>query len=106
MRISDWSSTCALPICRTVDVLRLQGKLALHPGHIVADHEQNRLDQFRPGATKGASLRQRNHITSPTSARRGHRQGRRSEERRVGKECVGRVDLGGRRIIKTKKKTR
>src|SRR3546814_13667218 len=28
----------------------------------------------------------------------------RSEERRVGKECVRRVDLGGRRIIKKKKK--
>src|SRR3546814_18328533 len=27
----------------------------------------------------------------------------RSEERRVGKECVSRVDLGGRRIIKKKK---
>src|SRR3546814_13235723 len=30
--------------------------------------------------------------------------GLRSEERRVGKECVIRVDLGGRRIIKKKKK--
>src|SRR3546814_13683937 len=29
----------------------------------------------------------------------------RSEERRVGKECVRRVDLGGRRIIKKKKLT-
>src|SRR3546814_11844294 len=28
----------------------------------------------------------------------------RSEERRVGKECVVRVDLGGRRIIKKQKK--
>src|SRR3546814_9297723 len=28
----------------------------------------------------------------------------RSEERRVGKECVSSVDLGGRRIIKKKKK--
>src|SRR3546814_15352552 len=28
----------------------------------------------------------------------------RSEERRVGKECVSRVDLGGRRIINKKKK--
>src|SRR3546814_13919965 len=30
----------------------------------------------------------------------------RSEERRVGKECVSRVDLGGRRIIKKKIKKR
>src|SRR3546814_16727411 len=29
----------------------------------------------------------------------------RSEERRVGKECVVRVDLGGRRIIKNKRYT-
>src|SRR3546814_14430309 len=29
----------------------------------------------------------------------------RSEERRVGKECVRRVDLGGRRIIKKKNTT-
>src|SRR3546814_12181633 len=29
----------------------------------------------------------------------------RSEERRVGKECVRRVDLGGRRSLKTKKNT-
>src|SRR3546814_18459632 len=29
----------------------------------------------------------------------------RSEERRVGKECVVRVDLGGSRIIKTKQDT-
>src|SRR3546814_20160772 len=30
----------------------------------------------------------------------------RSEERRVGKECVSSVDLGGRRIIKKKNKTK
>src|SRR3546814_19451946 len=30
----------------------------------------------------------------------------RSEERRVGKECVSSVDLGGRRIIKKKKTTK
>src|SRR3546814_18144608 len=33
---------------------------------------------------------------------RKHQQWR-SEERRVGKECVSRVNLGGRRIIKKKK---
>src|SRR3546814_15926192 len=36
--------------------------------------------------------------------RRSHRRRIRSEERRVGKECVIRVDLGGRRIIKKKTK--
>src|SRR3546814_11302245 len=32
------------------------------------------------------------------------REGKRSEERRVGKECVSSVDLGGRRIIKKQQK--
>src|SRR3546814_11326571 len=32
--------------------------------------------------------------------------GNRSEERRVGKECVSRVDLGGRRLIKKKTSTK
>src|SRR3546814_20438933 len=44
--------------------------------------------------------------TSPTTAprRRCSRKSARSEERRVGKELSVRVDLGGRRIIKKKKK--
>src|SRR3546814_18664755 len=37
------------------------------------------------------------------AARFAERLSARSEERRVGKECVIRVDLGGRRIIKKKK---
>src|SRR3546814_12969660 len=51
-----------------------------------------------------------NFMHAPTTALKAmDRSGRviyvRSEERRVGKECVVRVDLGGRRIIKKKKKT-
>src|SRR3546814_13663410 len=45
-------------------------------------------------------------LTRPIDAVGGGSPGphhRRSEERRVGKECVIRVDLGGRRIIKKKK---
>src|SRR3546814_5192927 len=38
-----------------------------------------------------------------TSRTAGCAEASRSEERRVGKECVRRVDLGGRRIIKKKK---
>src|SRR3546814_17200061 len=41
--------------------------------------------------------------TSPLSSQT--RRSVRSEERRVGKECVSSVDLGGRRIIKKKKET-
>src|SRR3546814_21115598 len=45
--------------------------------------------------------RDRRRVDRPVGvADRDHR----SEERRVGKECVRRVDLGGRRIIKKKKK--
>src|SRR3546814_13998971 len=39
---------------------------------------------------------------NPTLQARARSQ--RSEERRVGKECVRRVDLGGRRILKNKNK--
>src|SRR3546814_11076104 len=44
-------------------------------------------------------------VTAPAGKRMGHA-GARSEERRVGKECAVRVDLGGRRIIKKKIKDR
>src|SRR3546814_4366558 len=47
----------------------------------------------------------RDHAPDLPQASRSRVSWRRSEERRVGKECVRRVDLGGRRIIK-KKKTR
>src|SRR3546814_45205 len=40
---------------------------------------------------------------APTDAKASCLYPNRSEERRVGKECVIRVDLGGRRIIKTTK---
>src|SRR3546814_17384854 len=37
MRISDWSSTCAFPICETFKIGQLEG-IALHvPGHTPAD---------------------------------------------------------------------
>src|SRR3546814_16859980 len=43
-------------------------------------------------------------VKSPVSAAKSNETQipTRSEERRVGTECVSRVDLGGRRIIKTK----
>src|SRR3546814_10791226 len=93
MRISDWSSdVCSsdliddnrrpdlgalLSACRTV------GR-ALRPGAVVVFEST-----VYPGVTE--------EICGPALA-----EASRSEERRGGKECVVRVDLGGRRIIKKK----
>src|SRR6059036_4375304 len=48
-----------------------------------------------------ASTRRRDKPSASAPSTNGR--AARSEERRVGKECVGCVDLGGRRIIKKKK---
>src|SRR3546814_14630277 len=79
MRISDWSSD----VCSS---------------------------DLRPTRTQcgGAERRSRSLACAPPrySAHRSAVQAQhRSEERRVGKECVSRVDLGGRRIIKKKNKS-
>src|SRR3546814_15641872 len=84
--------TCALPISAQpreydgVDARRARDPLFLHHHRQDADFRMTGLPvigRMSPNA-KTASLR--------------------SEERRVGKECVSRVDLGGRRIIKKKTK--
>src|SRR3546814_16013735 len=88
MRISDWSSdVCSSDLGRDA----------------VAD-------SALPAADRGTGPRARQHRRSvrnrggwPGIARPGLRF-LRSEERRVGKEWSVRVDLGGRRIIKKKKK--
>src|SRR3546814_20599711 len=86
MRISDWSSD----VCSS-DLL----PPALHAGHLRRLRRARRRRPARPGpAHADARL-----------ARAQRRALRRSEERRVGKECVRRVDLGGRRNIKKKKKS-
>src|SRR3546814_13594620 len=57
-------------------------------------------------ARRGAARIKRNHCTAACGqcGRRNEqtRPGDRSEERRVGQECVVRVDLGGRRILTQK----
>src|SRR3546814_20035833 len=72
-------------------------------GHAVVQGYGGRLDDWRevrkqalatPGVTEALPL-----IEQPLMASFGGR----SEERRVGKECAVRVDLGGRRIIQKKK---
>src|SRR3546814_12182920 len=88
MRISDWSSdVCSSDLARaTVAGIRQPISLANQFGVIDVDPKDNvRIRDFleKPQNPTGLSDR--------------------SEERRVGKECVSRVDLGGRRIIKKKK---
>src|SRR3546814_14273930 len=78
MRISDWSS----------------GRVLFRsPGSIIRFPSSPRAPNRSPGtALLFPQIRARLSFD-------------RSEERRVGKECVVRVDLGGRRIIKKKKST-
>src|SRR3546814_11364313 len=86
VRISDWSSdVCSSDLIeRPVPRLELERRLALG-GLFLVDH---RLQVGRFLLRVGY---------------RGRRQlAERSEERRIGKECVVRVDLGGSRIIKKK----
>src|SRR3546814_14758429 len=80
MRISDWSSdVCSSDlVCAEQTSLWLPRLLPMRPKFINTLH--------------GAG-------TMMTRA------DKRSEERRVGKECAVRVDLGGRRIIKKKKRS-
>src|SRR2546430_17729296 len=73
--------TCALPICQASIVLRRRRQVR-HEGEIVA-------------------WSNRGQESVELGGRDGGRWGLRSEERRVGKS----VDLGGRRIIKKKKRT-
>src|SRR3546814_2826769 len=81
MRISDWSSD----VCSS-DLPQASSPHAARPP-----------SPRRAESDSRAARPQRRHTRSKEadSARN-----RRSEERRVGKECVVRVDLGGRRIIK------
>src|SRR3546814_11505193 len=83
MRISDWSSD----VCSS----------DLHRRRLVGDRRRPRRP---PTAVRSAYPRLRRAAARSSSCRCPAR----SEERRVGKECVVRVDLGGRRIIKKKKK--
>src|SRR3546814_5847100 len=80
MRISDWSSTCALPISRPAATRRSRATDRLGAAERRDD----------PGAADGKSARRR-ALTRRQGARSGAAGARgrhRSEERRVGKECV------------------
>src|SRR3546814_11386627 len=100
MRISDWSSdVCSSDLAKSVDA---SGKFVM-PG----------LWDMHVHFGGGPELIGENKALLPvyvaygiTSVRDAAADlGEGSEERRVGKECVVRVDLGGRRIFKKKNKT-
>src|SRR3546814_20730670 len=100
MRISDWSSdVCSSDLIRRAGRIGEHGALEIVCGEAVADGEGEEVDYFvrvrtdemRAKDSPAAFLHQRLIAIH-----------RRSEERRVGKECSVRVDLGGRRIIKKK----
>src|SRR3546814_13937402 len=100
MRISDWSSD----VCSS-DLPEVQGRL----------HRPRRAGKAEGGGSEPpalhlhgggghAGVRRRDHPERRNGRRTGIER-RRSEERRVGKSVSVRVALGGRRIIKKKKKT-
>src|SRR3546814_9155922 len=90
MRISDWSSD----VCSS-DL----GRLARHgcTAEFLVDRHQHHREQPPPEAARPRPV---GHCLQPLGERREDR----SEERRVGKSVSVRVDLGGRRIIKKKKR--
>src|SRR3546814_16336589 len=93
MRISDWSSdVCSSDLWEVsadgkTYTMTLRPGLKWHDGKPVkAEDCVASIKRWAAGDGMGRTLLKR------------------SEERRVGKECAVRVDLGGRRIIKKKKK--
>src|SRR3546814_11477546 len=72
--------------------------LAIEVGKYPAAQRRNLLPNPSPDW-----IEQKSRNQHPTERDRGRE---RSEERRVGKECVSRVDLGGRRNLKKKHKKR
>src|SRR3546814_12319183 len=95
VRISDWSSdVCSSDLVprrhQGGDADRLAPQLDLGIRQVRGDTHD-----VRPLGLLGEILDEGGAVVDLAA--------RRSEERRVGKECVIRVDLGGRRIIKKKK---
>src|SRR3546814_12653096 len=99
MRISDWSSD----VCSS-DLRHQRTNSRARPGRSLW---RNRADRGGIRQAGRAGRSNRNwlfHESLHRAERSSPPPERRSEERRVGKECAVRVDLGGRRIIKKKKK--
>src|SRR3546814_15563589 len=105
MRISDWSSTCALPIYRDVarheKIMRIGLGVQFNPIHFklcgAFDHPKNRIDKYRDANVKTADLLYYllqkfsiRHRIPPGIGRDRIRflRDKRSEKSRGGKECV------------------
>src|SRR3546814_16614366 len=126
MRISDWSSDVCSSDLKRNGVAYGRGVIQQHfrveplpyghelPDHCAAEYRAQgaqRVDvsrhirAFAGVHDAGTQEQQRDDSHGLAEGLQRLRQHElRSEERRVGKECVVRVDLGGRRIIKKKKK--
>src|SRR3546814_19973554 len=102
MRISDWSSdVCSSDLQLICDLLRLQRTLgALAPPDNVGERRRVVVDILDHLRLDRHGMTESVHARIEAGARI-----ERSGERRVGKECVVRLDLGGRRIIKKKNKS-
>src|SRR3546814_19372305 len=97
MRISDWSSD----VCSS-DLLVGRMDCAAPCPHCVDDRNAERGDIVAVAYPAGRPPCDVEAKLQPASADQPKQ---RSEERRVGKEWVVRVDLGGRRLITKKSKT-
>src|SRR3546814_13930656 len=99
MRISDWSSD----VCSS-DLIDTEGDIL----HFVTPEmpEGRTLKGERIAHVKGVAFSGEDdgRPFNLDITRTACTDSMRSEESRVGKECAGRVDPGGRRIIKKKKK--
>src|SRR3546814_21029797 len=100
MRISDWSSTCALPI----SALQQSGPERPRVRHVPPGHRHAETRDWPSFQVRATLLPEPSAIWAWWRHDRDT-DDRRSEERRVGKSGSVSVDLGGRRIIKKTKKT-
>src|SRR3546814_19365526 len=99
MRISDWSSD----VCSS-DLLAPLGQAFKHLMPLLRRHDDpvaDLLDGALAADAPAGAVVELAHADAGGARPAGDR----SEERRVGKECVS-VDLGGRRTIKKKKQAR
>src|SRR3546814_15043101 len=101
MRISDWSSD----VCSSDLGKPEAGKSEGEGEAVILSQGFHRLCVLRPWADRSARRRERRAtaLLRHRSWQRSRSRSPRSEERRVGKECAVRVDLGGRGFIKKKK---
>src|SRR3546814_14548665 len=96
MRISDWSSdVCSSDLSGTLTACPSPAACSDRSAVRFAEQCVGQIWKLRPGSLAWIWERLKRTLGGNAAIKRV-----RSEERRVGKECVVRVELGGRRIIK------